>query len=273
MKKPLSIVTVLLLLIASATMAQTPNQTNTQFPNPGFEKWVAHPNAQAYDPIFTNYGYITDLPYNWHTFDEADATIVGSSTAKKTHHKRTSGYKGSYSMSIYCATVLSIPANGAISTGQTKIGSTTAGSQSNYNFTNPSQSSSFSSSGYMSWVFVGLPDSMSYYYKTSYTNQEPLFKVFLHKGPGEFRDRADGTLYSPSGTVLVGCSVDTITSPSTSWVRKVWPFNYAKPGQGGAGTGGSNGYTFEGQPASLNAYGYYSSLNRPNYMLASFFHK
>ena len=263
MKKTLTFLSVLLLLITNSLMAQT--QTNTQFPNPGFEYWVEHPGAQPYKGILglNDYGYITDLPYNWHTFDEAYATITGSGTAVKTHHKQASGYKGSYSMSIYCATVLSIPANGAISTGQTRIGSTTAGNASNYNYTNPSQSSNYSTSGAMSWAFIGCPDSMSFYYKTSYTSQQPLFKVFLHKGAGEFRDRANGTLYSPEGTTLIGSSVDTF-STSSSWKRETWPFIYTRPGQGGTE------YEFEGQTSSINSQGYYSSLNRPNYMLASF---
>ncbi|MBO7491357.1 MAG: hypothetical protein J6T59_02835, partial [Bacteroidales bacterium] len=263
MKKTLTFLGALLFLTASVTMGQTPNQTNTQFPNPGFEKWVAHSGAHPYDPILTNYGYITDLPYNWHTFDEANATIVGASTAKKTHHKRSSGYKNDYAISIYCATVLGIPANGAISTGQTMIGSTTAGSSSNYNYSNPNQSSSYAASGSMTWEFIGCPDTMSFYYKTSYTNQDPLFKVFLHKN-GEFRDRANGTLYGGSDVKLIGSSVDTF-STSSSWKREVYPFTYSTPGQGGTE------YSFLGQNSSLHpVYGYYTSLNRPDLMLASF---
>ncbi len=263
MKKSLTLLSVLLLLTASVTMGQT--QTNTQFPNPGFEYWVNHPDAEPYKGVlgWTNYGYITKLPYNWHTFDEANATILGSGTAKKTHHKQASGRTGNYSMSIYCATVLSVPANGAVSTGQTKIGSMTAGSSDNYNYSNPSQSSDFGVSGYMTWEFVGCPDSMSFYYKTSYSSQQPLFKVFLHKS-GEFRDRANGTLFGESNVKLIGSSVDTF-STSSSWAREVFPFTYSTPGQGG------DEYTFLGQTSSVHStYGYYTSINRPDMMLASF---
>ena len=260
MKKTLTFLSVLLLLITNSLMAQT--QTNTQFPNPGFEYWVEHTGASTC--AGTNPKFV---PYNWHTFDEASSVVdIGDATKNHHNYHTSGGHSGKY-IGILCRKAIGtlwIPANGALSTGRTRIGSTSAGNSNNYNYTDLTNSSDYSASHKCSWEFVGCPDSMSFYYKTSYTGQQPLFKVFLHKGLNDFRDRADGTLWSGDDTYLIGSSVDTF-STSSSWKREVYPFTYSRPGQGG------NTYSFLGQTSTQNAtYGYYTNLNRPDYMLASF---
>ena len=227
MKKTLTLLSAFLLLMISSLMAQTITQTNTQFPNPGFECWNYHSSATVASGTDAKY-----VPYNWHTFDEAipDITYLGQSSAVQNHHSRftSGGINNSMYIGLIVESVLSVKANGALSTGRTYVGSTSATSASNYNFTHLSTnysvsdnvlgtrtrtitaSSSYSTSGNFSWSFVGCPDSMSFYYYTSMNKAavKPLFKVFLHQN-GEFKDRANGTLQGVSTDKLIGSSVDT----------------------------------------------------------------
>ena len=275
MKKPLILMSVLLFLIAGAVHGQV-TQTNTQFPNPGFEKWSRHGSASC-DGNDTTQKWV---PFNWHTFDEASCSLwVGCGSARTNHQSSVNYNNGTMQqfggtgtnstkyIGIKCTSLLGIKANGALSTGQTEVGSMTATNSANYNYTNTGQSSSYSTSGNLSWAFVGCPDSMAFYYYTSMTNSEvqPLFKVFLHES-GEFRDRADGSLYGANNVRLIASSVDTF-SQSASWKREAWPFKYTKPGKNN-----NDSYTFIGQTdrPTHSTYGYYTSLNRPTYMLASF---
>ena len=280
MKKNFIILNVLLFLITSAVHGQI-TQTNTQFPNPGFEKWNRH-NAVGnnYDGTDTAQRWV---PFNWHTFDEASCSLwAGCGTARNNHHNSVNykkstmeqfngiGTNNSKYIGIRCASVLGVKANGALSTGQTEVGSMTATNAANYNYSS-SESSNYSSSGQKRWPFVGCPDSMAFYYYTSMSNAsvQPLFKVFLHE-TGIFRDRADGSLCGKcdnnNNVRLIASSVDTF-SQSSSWKREVWPFKYTKPG-----THSNDNYTFLGQTNQSTdpTYGYYTSLNRPSYMLASF---
>ena len=59
--KKFTIFCALLFLTAGAVNAQV-TQTNTQFPNPGFEKWTNHGCSTAQGT--------SEVPDNWHTFDE-----------------------------------------------------------------------------------------------------------------------------------------------------------------------------------------------------------
>ncbi|MBQ3749800.1 MAG: putative Ig domain-containing protein [Bacteroidales bacterium] len=290
MKKTLTFLSVLLFLTASVTMGQTPTKTNTQFPNPGFECWKQHEDASTTSPQ-ENAKWV---PFNWHTFDEAWAhMLAGNGTAKDNHHYSKNYNNSSMSqfsgtgtntskyIGIVCkyinAVIFTAYANGALSTGRTSVGSSTPTNNANYNYTDVSTTTQSVSdvattSGYFSWSFIGCPDSMSFYYYTvmNKSSVKPLFKVYLH-GNGEFRDRADGSLYSgnigstSTKVPLIGCSVDTFLQ-SSSWKREVHPFKYTRPAANSA-----DNYTFLGQNSSTNAtYGYYTSLNRPTYILASF---
>ena len=277
MKKPLILMSVLLFLIASAVHAQV-TKTNTQFPNPGFEKWKNH-NCSTDGG--TNAEWV---PYNWHTFDEANASWAISLAGGTKNHHHSVNYSNSTSqqfilttenttnstkyIGIICRSIASKKANGALSSGQTKIAlSTNPQNNGNYNFTNPDATSSYSTSGYFTWAFVGCPDSMSFYYRTNMQKAavQPLFKVYIHEA-GEFRDRADGTLYGGSSTRLIGSSVDTFNQSST-WKREVHPFSYSHPG---STTGSAFNFIGQTDRPTHPTYGYYTTLNRPTYMLASF---
>ena len=285
MKKILVLMNVLLFLIVGIVNGQTITQTNTQFPNPGFEKWKRHPASYSGSDTAQKW-----VPFSWHTFDEASCHLaLGCGMAKYNHHSSVnylnstmqqfngSGANNTKHIGIKCTSVLGVKANGALSTGQTEIGTSTATSPSNYNYSSD-ESSIYGSSGQKRWPFVGCPDSMAFYYYTSISNSsvQPLFKVYLHES-GEFRDRANGTLWGSSTTRLIASSVDTFNraGSANSWKRETHPFSYSHPGtQTGTTSNGNTtyDYTFIGQTnqSTHPTYGYYTALNRPSYMLASF---
>ena len=223
------------LLLASCLMAQTP--VNTQFPNPGFEKWTAHGKAGS-------------VPNRWHTFDELKCELsgvasLGCGTAKSNHHNDVSGYRGSHAIQLYCKTILGVSANGALSTGRTRVVSTNARHAGNYNYLT-------SESGYVGgfpfyWSFVGCPDSVSFYYKTEFSSSDkPYLKVFTVTGM-PFYDKASGEL-TPKSLIVGAADIRTLPQSST-WRRGKSKVTYTHPHN----TDGSTG-----------------TLARPSYMLASF---
>ena len=260
MKKRLSILSVLLLLTASVTMGQTPTPANTQFPNPGFEKWTNHNCSTAQGT--------SEVPDNWHTFDEVKYdTWPGGSLAKKTSHFKLSGqnaYRGNLSWQLATHTVniiITVRANGTATSGRTRVGSTTVTDNSNYNYSDLSNSSQYGN-GHFYWDFVGCPDSMSFYYKTNWStaSNKPLIKVYLHRG--QWYDHADGAvnaIASGNGSTtstltnsnLIAYCQTTFAPSSTDWARFAGKFiNYSNN--------------------SVNTDNDYSTIRRPQYILASF---
>ena len=235
MKKRLSILSVLLLLTASVTMGQNPTPANTQFPNPGFEKWTDHNCTTAQGT--------SQVPDNWHTFDEVkyDASnvyipFVGrpGDIAKKTSHFKLSNsnaYGGSgTSLQLASHSALGVLANGTITSGRTRVGSLSVENYQNYNYSDLTNSSSYGN-GHFYWNFVGCPDSMSFYYKTSWNDasQKPLIKVYLHRenwydhASGVVNASASGQSNDLTNTNLIAYCNEPF-SPSTSWTRFVHEF-------------------------------------------------
>lgn len=106
-----------------------------QFANAGFEEWD---------------GGSDNEPTNWNTYPSAQCDLsglaaLGCSTAKaKKHGKSTDhrpGSTGSYSCFMYSVSVLGVIANGAITSGQMRLGTTSLSSNENYNVTRTANSS------------------------------------------------------------------------------------------------------------------------------------
>ena len=269
MKRKITFLTLLLLMAAGMMKGQitgsstasnfTPynnsTQTSTfQFPNSGFEHWDTHSNSkEKVTGLFgityaSALGDYTIVPTFWHTFDEASASVGTTNinnSAKLNHHYRRGGHSGNYSIGLVCKEVASIPANGALSTGQTIIGSTSAGNAANYNYGH-SGASGYTNlgNGTFNYPFTGCPDSLSFWYKTSWNGSaQPILKVYTYKS-STFKDKANST--------LEGDSVGTASHPfnnSTSWKRETWKFNYHH---------------------SANTDNNFSTIVRPSSMLASF---
>ncbi|MCQ2277201.1 MAG: hypothetical protein MJZ87_09705, partial [Bacteroidales bacterium] len=258
MTKKITVLMLLLLSLTAVGFGQTITQTNTQFPNPGFEKWTNHNCATAQGT--------SEVPDNWHTFDEVKydaANILGSENiAKKTSHFKltgTSAYNNSgasIQLALHEAAGIAW-ANGTMTSGRTRVGSLTVTSYKNYNYSDLSNASSFGNQHFY-WPFVGCPDSMSFYYKTNWTStsNKPLIKTYLHKNA--WYDHANDALNN-SGTnsntnlnvdnYVAGCTKEFATS--TSWKRFADKFEY-------------------GSFHSNNTDNNYSTLDRPQYILASF---
>ena len=200
---------VLLFFMASIVNGQI-TQTNTQFPNPGFEKWSNHSCTVIA-------GSTSEVPDNWHTFDEIKYDVtglasLGEGTAKTTCHYKLSGNNAhggsgnslqiaSHNVDLIITTVL---ANGTITSGRTRVGSTSVSNYQNYNFSqltlDPNESWPSYGNQRWYWDFIGCPDSMSFYYMTNWTStsQKPLIKVYLHRGT--WYDHASNVVNStPSG--------------------------------------------------------------------------
>lgn len=235
MKKTLTLLSAFLLLMTSSLMAQI-TQTNTQFPNPGFEEWSTHGSSE--------------VPKHWHTFDEISCSLwLGCSTASTNHHNKKSGstnvHSGTYAIELYCKSVLGKKANGALSTGRTHVGDTEAGSASNYNYA--TTESGYANGYKFYWDFVGCPDSVSFYYKTNFSSSDrPYLKVFTITGL-PFYDKANGVL-DPTN-FIVGSADMTTLQQSSSWARAKYKVTYTH---------------------SHNTDDNYSTITRPSYMLASF---
>ncbi len=187
----------LCLLFAAAT-AQA--QGVYQFPNADFENWDDVTNSKA-------------VPTDWHTFntmqcDLSGIAALGCGTAKTNHSNRITRSGGGYALQMYAKSVLNVIANGAMTTGRTRVRSTDAANSENYNY---------DPDGYR-WTFHGRPDSISFYARSSGgISGNALFKVFIHDG-NTFYDRANST-YTGSGTEY-GRMIMAF-HPTSSWGRFV----------------------------------------------------
>ncbi|MBO7493061.1 MAG: hypothetical protein J6T87_02825, partial [Bacteroidales bacterium] len=260
MKKQLTFLGVLLFLMAGALNAQV-TQTNTQFPNPGFEKWTDHDCSVAQGT--------SEVPDNWHTFDEVKFdTWPGEATARKTSHFKLTGsnaHGGSgTALQIASHSALGFLANGTITSGRTRVGNVLSVSNyKNYNFSHlsghsgPNNNTNYGN-GHFYWNFIGCPDSMSFYYRTNWTDadKKPLIKVYLHQG--EWYDHANKVVneHGDSSTnhithpnLIAYCQ--TTFAPSDDWKRFAGKFiQYGNH--------------------SENTDNIYSTIVRPQYILASF---
>ncbi len=180
-----------LLFVAATACAQGVYQ----FPNADFEEWTSYDEGNA-------------VPELWHTFNtmQCDLGYFSCLVAKNNHSNRVTRDGGGYALQIYAKSVLGNIANGAMTTGRTRVGSTTPSSIENYNY---------DPEGYR-WSFHGRPDSISFYARSSGgISGNALFKVFIHDG-NTFQDKADGSLSGTSyGSMIYAFH------PTSSWGRFV----------------------------------------------------
>ena len=267
MKKQLTFLSTLLLLIASTTMGQIITQTNTQFPNPGFEHWDNHSSAScAGESLFSSCSYpgYNYVPTFWHTFDEINLSAGNANHHKRYRSSNTSNpdgsytvnpskvHSGDYSIGLIVHSILGVKANGTMTTGVTYVGNVTnASSPSNYNYDNNNNTSYTQfGNGKFNFPFVGCPDSLSLYYQTNWTSSsvKPMIKVFGHQGL-PFYDKANGDL-DPTNKIIFQATPLFNTS-NGSWSRGVSALTY-----------NTTDYAYNGDNN-------YNTLSRPEYLLAS----
>ncbi len=202
--KRLTLFALCLLSGAGYVSAQGPYQ----FPNADFESWVSTGSGNA-------------VPAHWHSFSnmQCDLTLgIGCGTAMKNHSDRIARPNGGYALQIYAKSVLGIIANGAMTTGRTRVASLNAGSPENYNY---------DPAGYR-WPFHGRPDSIAFLARSSGgISGNALFKVFIHDGR-TYYDKANGDLQGTCyGQMIIAFH------PTSHWKRfakKVtWTGSAARP--------------------------------------------
>jgi len=191
-----------------------------QFPNGGFELW----DGSSAD----------SEPSSWNAFPSAKCDLTGMAslgcgTATATRHAKSTdtrpGSSGNYSCKIY-ATKISILgntviANGNITTGQIRIGSTTATNPENYNITRASDSD-------FRQDLNAKPDSIVFWAKfvcPSETQQAKMIAI-IHDNYS-YRDPEDSDPNAASH--VVGKALKFFNRGDQAWKRYSVPFDYNHP--------------------------------------------
>ena len=170
---------IVLLVFCISSLFLLRSQSVYQFPNPDFEQWSK----------VTGKG--SDVPAQWHTFSVMQCdlpwyAVIGCPVAKNNHSNRVQGVSG-YALQLYAKKMAGVLANGAMTTGRTRVKDMDPGNRENYNY---------DPEGYR-WTFHGRPDTIAFYARSSGgMTGYAYFKVFLHDG-NTYYDRANDDL---SGT-------------------------------------------------------------------------
>ena len=199
--------------------------------------------SQPSQPQVENGGFETwtfdgeNLPDHWNSFQTADGTwastgySAGNRQVKRSTDHRP-GSAGSYSCSIWSRKIMTVVAQGNLTTGRLHAGSTSASNSGNYNYTDRD--------GYTSrkigdrtvtnpcaMKFDGRPDSLVYWVKfvpIKENNADYTARVgaFLHDD-SDFKTRANGT--NNDGTLIASAQKEFLGT-NGKWVRHAVKFNY-----------------------------------------------
>ncbi|MDR2835368.1 MAG: T9SS type A sorting domain-containing protein [Bacteroidales bacterium] len=180
-----------------------------QLPNGGFEDWEGSgDNAE---------------PVKWSSFKTSQCDLsIGCSMAQVKKLDKSSdvrpGSNGEFSCRIYATSIMGVIANGNVTTGKIRVGSTSATSDQNYNFTQRSDDN-------FSQKFDGRPDSLIFWAKFSCnsSSQEASFATIIHDDY-DYRDpqSSDGN----AGNHVVGKATQLFNKGNGDWKRYSVPFSY-----------------------------------------------
>lgn len=193
-----------------------------QLPNSGFEQWD---------------GSTTDAePTNWNGFPSAQCDLtglaaLGCNSATATRHAKSTdtrpGTSGNFSLRLFATqiTILgsTIIANGTITSGQIRIGSTNAESHENYNITRTNQAK-------FRQEFHGIPDSLVFWAKfiCPSSTQEAKMIATIH---GNYNYREPETSDPESFNHIVGRTEHYFSRGQQNWQRYSIPMNYSYPAE------------------------------------------
>jgi hypothetical protein len=211
MKRNLLLSLILTVVISTYSFSQV-----YQLPNGGFENW----DGTGAD----------DEPTNWNAFPSAACDLsfpasLGCNSATETRHEKSldnaPGSSGDYSIKLFATSVLGVMANGTVTTGQIRIGSTTADSPENYNITR-TDDSQFRQS------FNAKPDSIRFWAKfvCPSTTQTAKLAAIIHNNYA-YRD-PDGSDANAESHV-VAKATHYFTRGDQNWVHYSVPFDYNHP--------------------------------------------
>jgi hypothetical protein len=223
--KPIVSAMLLLGLVCPDLTAQ-----HTQLPNNGFERWPANTTDKS----------TTSVPEGWHSFSD-NAGKYSSMSNTNSSARSTSHVKGSYSCKIIARhvnlLVYHVNANGALTTGQMIVNSTSPTNDGNYIFSDVKNQYGHKAA----YSFTGRPDSVSIWVKferssTNGPNKErsfkATFKAHLHRNV-PYKDVPSHTMSVPQagkvGNVygeMASPNSSTTTTYTTSWKKFAFPFVY-----------------------------------------------
>ena len=167
-----------------------------------------------------NVGQSTEEPTNWNSFKTGTGGLssFGSQQVARSTSIR-SGASGTYSARIYAKSTLGIVANGLLTLGQVNMGSSTASSPDNHNFTKTSDAN-------FSEALTSRPDSIVFWVKFTPVNNNHQARVhaILHDSY-DFRDPIDAN----STSHTVARAELNYGTTGGNWVRKSVPFVYEGP--------------------------------------------
>jgi len=146
------------------------------------QQQIGNSNMESWD----NVGQLTEEPTNWSSFKTGTGGLssFGSQQVSRSTSIR-SGASGTYCARVYAKSTLGVVANGLLTVGQVNMGSSTASSPDNYNFTKTSDAN-------FSEALTGQPDSLVFWVKYTPINSSNNARVhaILHDSY-DFRDPID----------------------------------------------------------------------------------
>lgn len=197
------------LLLITALAGTFAGLAQTQIGNGNMELWDNATNSSA-------------EPVNWNSFKTASGGLAFS--AQQAVWRSTNirpGATGTYCAQIKCISILTVPANGNLTLGQVNMGSSTAASASNYNWSKTADAN-------FSEALTDTPDSIVFWVKYTPINgaHEARMSVVLH----------DTYNYQDGYNVDAGSAPHKVAeaqlnygSTNGVWVRKSVPFVYTGP--------------------------------------------
>lgn len=172
---------------------------------------IGNGNMEAWE----NVGQSTEEPTNWNSFKTGTGSLssFGSKQVQQSTSIR-SGATGSYCARIWSVSTLGVVANGNMTLGIINMGSSTANSSSNYNFSKTADAN-------FSEAITDHPDSIVFWVKFTPASGNPNARMhaILHDAY-DFRDPID------ANSLPHVVSRAELNYPSTNgqWVRKSVPF-------------------------------------------------
>ncbi|HOK37943.1 MAG TPA: PCMD domain-containing protein [Bacteroidales bacterium] len=178
--------------------------------NGGFENWDS--SSTDAEPVC------------WNGFTSADCSLfIGCGSATQARHSKSTdvrpGSTGLYSLKIFATSTLGIIANGTITTGKIKIGSTNPNHSSNYNVT-------LQEIADFNHPLNSKPDSLVFWAKFICPSETQTARVsaVIHDNYN-YRDPED----SQSSQHVVAKAVHNFTRETQNWRRFSIPFDYNFP--------------------------------------------
>lgn len=180
-------------------------------PNGGFEDWEGSGDSEE--------------PVKWNSFKTSKCDLsIGCNFAQVKKIEKTTdirpGSSGSYSCKIFATKIMGVIANGNLTTGRIRVGSATATSSENYNFSQRSDNN-------FSQKLDAKPDSLVFWAKfvCPSASQEASVVAIIH----DDYDYKDPNTIDPNlngGNHIVGKCYKFFTKGSQNWIRYSLPFSY-----------------------------------------------